>query len=241
MEYKQSGALLDIGCSSGAFLRTLKDKDWKLFGIEMEPTTAEKAREATGAQIFVGNAMDAPFPSESFDVITAFDVLEHVYDPRAFLSKVHEWLKPGGVFVTMLPNIDAWEAKLFGSYWYGLELPRHLFHFSPRSLRHLSQSLDFFILHLKTPRTCYVNHSLSYLRLRAMEKMGWHTEPLSRSAQPGISHRVARKMIRVGVIAPFAAVAAMGGAGGSMEAVLQKPASEVGAQADATELKSATR
>ena len=57
----RSGSLLDIGCSSGAFLSTLRGGDWKLHGIEMEPETAAKARLRTGAQVFVGDVMGAPF------------------------------------------------------------------------------------------------------------------------------------------------------------------------------------
>jgi SAM-dependent methyltransferase len=135
--YKSGGAILDIGCSTGGFLSTMRGEGWKLHGIEIAAATAETARAATGADIFVGDVLQAPFPPGSFDVITCFDVLEHVYQPREFIAQAWEWLKPGGIFFTRLPNIDSWEARLFGSYWFGLELPRHLFHFSPRLLRNV--------------------------------------------------------------------------------------------------------
>ncbi len=77
----------------------------------MEESTAERARATTGADVFVGDVVAAPFLRESFDVITCFDVLEHVYSPREFLAKVLEWLKPGGIFYAMMPNIDSWEAR----------------------------------------------------------------------------------------------------------------------------------
>ena len=76
----------------------------------------------------------APFQPNTFDAITCFDVLEHMHHPREVLVKVREWLKPGGVFYTFLPNIDSAESRIFRSYWCGLELPRHLYHFSPSSL-----------------------------------------------------------------------------------------------------------
>ena len=76
---------------------------------------------------------------ESFDVITCFDVLEHLYEPRRVMAKVGEWLKPGGIFYVLVPNVDAAEARVFGSYWHGLELPRHLFHYSPASLKFLAE------------------------------------------------------------------------------------------------------
>src|SRR6202050_144253 len=174
---KSGGALLDIGCSSGGFLSTVKASAWKLYGIEMEETTAQRARAATGAEVFVGGAIEAPFLPASFDVITCFDVLEHVYSPRQFLTKVQEWLQPGGIFYAMMPNIDSWEARFFGTYWYGLELPRHLSHFSPRSLRHILRELGFEEVYFATPRESYVERSAQYICSKIIEKMGFSPTP----------------------------------------------------------------
>lgn len=219
--YKQSGSILDVGCSSGAFLSTMKS--WKLYGIEMERSTAEKARAGTGAEIFVGDAMDAPFAPNSFDAITTFDVLEHVYDPVAFLSRVREWLKPGGMYFTILPNINSWEARAFGSYWYGLELPRHLFHFSPRSLRHLAASIGFNEIHVATRAESYIAESVRYLYAAAIEIAGGQTTPLSCPRPAGVLRGAIRKAFRITVIDAFARIASQAGAAGSIEAVFGKP------------------
>ena len=133
----------------------MSQESWKLFGIELDGAAAEKARCISGASIFVGDVAAAPFPPESFDVITCFDVLEHVYSPRQVLIKVKELLKPGGIFFAVLPNIESWEARIFGSYWYGLELPRHISHFSPQSLRHIMNALGFKELTVFTSATTY--------------------------------------------------------------------------------------
>ena len=61
--YRTGGALLDIGCSSGGFLSTMVGPGWKLYGIEMEDSTAQRARSTTGAEVFVGDAVEAPFPA----------------------------------------------------------------------------------------------------------------------------------------------------------------------------------
>ena len=74
--YKQSGALLDLGCSSGSFLEFMRGESWELFGIEMSAESAKRAEAKTGARVFVGDILDAQFPPESFDVITCFDVFE---------------------------------------------------------------------------------------------------------------------------------------------------------------------
>lgn len=221
-QFKTSGSILDIGCSSGAFLSVMDKSKWSLFGIELEPATGEKARLTTGANIFIGDIADAPFEPGTFDVITCFDVLEHVYDARDFLARVRRFLNPGGIFVTMLPNIEAWESRLFGSYWYGLELPRHLFHFSPRSLRLLARTLEFQELHLRTSRICYVERSLGYIWRAGLEKLGYTATPPCKPKPARFFHRGARKIFRTVVLTPFAALAASAGAGASIEAVFQK-------------------
>ena len=222
--YKSGGAVLDIGCSSGGFLSTMKGAAWRLYGIEMEESTAQRARANTGAEVFVGNATDAPFAPASFDVVTCFDVLEHVYDPRKFLGKVLGWLKPGGIFYSMMPNIDSWEAQVFGSHWYGLELPRHLSHFSPRSLRHLMTEIGFTEVLVKTPAVSYVERSTGYVMATLLEKIGVSTTPQSQPKPASLPWKVMRKGLRVGLIRPLAHVAALAGAGPSMEVVYRNGA-----------------
>jgi len=223
--HKKGGAILDIGCSSGGFLKAMKGDAWKLYGIEWEASTAEKAKAATGADVFVGEALDAPFPDESFDVITGFDLLEHVYHPRQFLDKVQQWLKPGGIAYFGLPNIDSWEARMLGTYWYGLELPRHLSHFSPKSLRHVMTSLGFEEVSLVTPRTSYIEHSAAYLRSELISQMGTTPVPMSKRGPRSLPWRAVRKGLQLSLVVPFSQVASMAGAGPSIEAVFRKQVS----------------
>ncbi|MGA8273699.1 MAG: class I SAM-dependent methyltransferase [Candidatus Sulfotelmatobacter sp.] len=225
LRYKSGGALLDMGCSSGGFLSTMKGPAWDLYGVEMEESTAERARTSTGAKVFVGDAVAAPFLPASFDVITCFDVLEHVYSPRQFLAKSLEWLKPGGIFYAMMPNIASWEARLFGDYWFGLELPRHITHFSPRSLRCLMTELGFEEVLVKTPPVSYVELSAGYICSSVFEKLGGTPTPQAKPKSHGIPFRIVRKGLREVVLSPLAHVASWAGAGPSMEVVYRKPAS----------------
>jgi 2-polyprenyl-3-methyl-5-hydroxy-6-metoxy-1,4-benzoquinol methylase len=221
--HKIGGSILDIGCSSGGFLSTMKSPAWKLYGIEMESSTAERARKNTGAEVFTGDAMDALFAPESFDVVTTFDVLEHVYQPQQFLTKIKQWLKPGGIYYTMLPNIDSWEARMLGSYWYGLELPRHLFHFSPKSLAKLMKSLGLVEVSIKTNQASYLEYSAGYVCGSLVQKLGGSPTPLAKAVRPSLPFRAFRKALRLSVLAPFGKIASVAGSGASMEAVFAKP------------------
>src|ERR1700728_2400490 len=223
LRYKSGGALLDMGCSSGGFLSTMMGPAWKLYGTEMEESTAERARISTGAYVFVGDAVEAPFLPASFDVITCFDVLEHVYSPREFLAKVQEWLKPGGIFYAMMPNIDSWEARLFGTHWFGLELPRHLGHFSPRSLRYLMAELGLEEVCVKTPPVSYMERSAGYVCSSAMEMLGFSPTPQSKPKPRRLLQRAVRKALRMMVIQPIAHIASVAGAGPCLEVVFRKP------------------
>lgn len=219
--FKQGGDILDIGCSSGGFLSTLKGSSWRLHGIEIAPQMAERARLNTGAEVFVGDALNAPFKIKSFDVITCFDVLEHVYQPKILLEAAMRWLKPGGIFYTTLPNIDSWEARTFGSYWYALELPRHLFHFSPRSLTHTFESVGFRKAYVKT-RASYVESSTGYVYGETLRKLGVTVRPLATATEPTITWKIIRKLLRLSVIAPLGQLASLAGAGASIDAVFAK-------------------
>jgi SAM-dependent methyltransferase len=225
--FKKGGAVLDVGCSSGAFLSTMKGPTWELYGIEMEESTADKARRSTGATVFVGDAIAAPFLPATFDVITSFDLLEHVYSPKQFLSKVLEWLKPGGIYYAMMPNIASWEARLFGAHWYGLELPRHLFHFSPISLRYLMGELGFEEVSVRTPPASYVERSIGYISSSILERLGFSPVSQAQAKQRSLPWRVVRKVIRLTLFAPLAQIASIAGRGPSMEVVFRKPAKSV--------------
>src|SRR6266481_4776389 len=162
LRHKTGGAILDLGCSSGGFLASLKGPSWRRHGIEMSAKVAEIAKAKCGADVFVGDILDAPYPPATFDVITCFHVFEHLYQPREILAKVSEWLKQGGIFYTNMPNIHSAGSRTFGAYWYALELPRHLYHFSPTSLRFLAGSAGLEEVWLITGREPFIEASTRY-------------------------------------------------------------------------------
>jgi SAM-dependent methyltransferase len=221
-QYKPSGALLDLGCSSGAFLESLKSESWKLHGVEMSAEEAKTAEARSGAQVFVGDIPEAPFAPESFDVITCFDVLEHVYQPRLVMEKVAEWLKPGGIFYVLVPNIDSAEARAFQGYWHGLELPRHLSHFSPAALGHLARTAGLQELSLQTHRNPAVGTSLRYVWDDVFRAVGIERTPVAYRGEAGLPWRAARKLVRMTVLRALLAMAPLVGGGESIHAIFRK-------------------
>jgi SAM-dependent methyltransferase len=219
----QSGTLLDLGCSSGAFLESLKGQAWRLYGVEISTAAAEKARARSGAEVFVGDVANAPFEPNSFDAITCFDVLEHMHNAREVLVKVREWLKPGGVFYTFLPNIGSAEARIFRSYWCGLELPRHLYHFSPLSLRKLATSVGLEPLSLTTVPNSQIEYDIRYVCDDVLRYLGSPRKPVSEGVKHTLVGRVVRKLVRMTLSNPLSEICSTFGLGQSIQAVLQKP------------------
>jgi SAM-dependent methyltransferase len=223
-QHKQSGALLDLGCSSGSFLELMRSQSWKLYGIEMSAEVARTAETKSGAQVFVGSILDAPFQPASFDVITSFDVLEHLYEPRRVMARVSEWLKPGGIFYVLVPNIDSAEGRVFGSYWHGLELPRHLFHYSPTSLRFLAKTAGLAEVSLGTRRNPAVGTGLRYVWDDISRAAGFHPTPVAYRGEASLPWRAARKVVRSTILRALLAMAPLAGGGESIHAIFRKDA-----------------
>jgi 2-polyprenyl-3-methyl-5-hydroxy-6-metoxy-1,4-benzoquinol methylase len=127
---------LDIGASNGFYLVELRNKGWEVHGVEVDAEAARYAREQYGLSIRTGAAEDVlgDFPDEHFDLVTMWHVLEHLFDPLQVLSEVRRILKPGGILMLELPNLHCLPSALFGKYWGYLDVPRHLYHFTPQTL-----------------------------------------------------------------------------------------------------------
>ncbi|HPO72955.1 MAG TPA: class I SAM-dependent methyltransferase [Armatimonadota bacterium] len=128
------GRVLDVGCGTGGLVAYFCDRGMDAMGVEPMARPAQLAREA-GLNVVTGYLAEAAFPDDSFDVITLVDVLEHTHDPVAVLAEARRVLKPGGMLMAKVPNISSLQARLMGPWWFALDVPRHLYHFSPATLR----------------------------------------------------------------------------------------------------------
>ena len=134
--WRGEGRLLDVGCATGRFLQHMAAVGWRVRGIELDAVAAATARTVT-PHVVVGDPADVVLPEASFDVITAFHVVEHLPDPGAALTNMLRWLAPGGLLIVEVPNAGGWGGALFGRFWAGLDFPRHLIHFTPATMRAL--------------------------------------------------------------------------------------------------------
>lgn len=149
--YKKRGRLLDLGCATGDFLHAMSSNPaWELFGVDTSRHAAEIARTKYHINVFVGSLEEALFPLEYFDVITIWEVLEHIYAPISTLEEINKILKPDGILVIRVPNFHSFDAKLFGKYWAGYDAPRHLYVFSPSTIERILNKAGFNIIETNT-------------------------------------------------------------------------------------------
>ncbi len=140
---------LDVGCGDGRFMAALAQLGWSVAGTETDSVAADLARRRAHATIYEVPTEALDLPTESFDLVSLLHVLEHVPDPAATLATCFRLLRPGGALLLALPNAQSAEARLFGSAWYHLDLPRHLWGFTPGSLARLTEQLGFERLSLR--------------------------------------------------------------------------------------------
>jgi SAM-dependent methyltransferase len=186
LEWQGQGRLLDFGCGGGSFLVEMRALGWDVTGIDISAATVRRVRDEFDVRVLLGGLPHPELEDECFDVITMWQSLEHVHAPREVLREAHRLLAPGGKLIVAVPNIDSLAFRWFGRNWVGLDLPRHLTHFTPWTLPLMLERTGF-----RVGPVQLVRHS-QWLRLSAQRArsdrrsphwIGWlRTKPLSRVA-----------------------------------------------------------
>ena len=126
--------LLDIGCGSGTFLHVAESHGFVPHGMDQSDQAIEIARRQYGFLLKRGAVGDPVWDDGRFDFVTMFHVLEHLPDPRSGLKYASGLLPPNGVLVLQVPNASSVQARLFGTFWRGLDVPRHVINYTPKAL-----------------------------------------------------------------------------------------------------------
>jgi 2-polyprenyl-3-methyl-5-hydroxy-6-metoxy-1,4-benzoquinol methylase len=180
--------VLDVGCAAGFFLRVCRELGHVGYGVEISAEIAQVAREALGPErVFVGDldaavaAHAAVFTPHSFDLVTMWDVVEHVPDPQALLRTARGLLKPNGLLVLETQNVSSRFARTLGPRWQHYKHEEHLYHFDPDTARRLLEQSGFTLLRW-TPRYGgkYVSFAFISERAARLNRIAsWCLKPLS--------------------------------------------------------------
>lgn len=144
--YAKRGMLLDVGCGLGFFLAAARSTGWSVVGIDLSSYAVKWARERLNLPVICGTLESAPIEPESMDAITFWHSLEHIADPTSAVRTAYRLLKPGGILLVQVPNVASLERHFLRDRWSGWDLPMHLHHFSPRTLRWLAKRAGFRVL-----------------------------------------------------------------------------------------------
>jgi SAM-dependent methyltransferase len=147
--YRRENRLLDVGCGAGNLLQAARKNGWNAQGLDVSAGAVKHAR-GLGFEVFEGELQDAAFPSGQFDVVTAAELLEHLFDPRPLLREVARILRPGGLFWTTTPHARGLSGRLLGLQWRCVWPPEHLQLFSIRGLKQLLGDAGFRQLRINT-------------------------------------------------------------------------------------------
>jgi SAM-dependent methyltransferase len=126
--------VLDFGCGDGSFLEWMHQRGWQVTGLDASLPGVQRIRKELGLEAHCGTLPNPDLESAGYDLITMWHSLEHVHQPFEVLREAHRLLAPGGKLLVAAPNIDSLPFRWFGHVWKGLNLPRHLTHFTPWTL-----------------------------------------------------------------------------------------------------------
>jgi SAM-dependent methyltransferase len=141
---------LDVGCATGDFLVAARGTARETTGVELSTFAAERARER-GLRVLAGDFAGVDLPANAFDVVSMWDYIEHVPDPRASLERALTLLKPGAYLVISTGDAASLAARAMGRFWHLMIPPRHLYFFTPETLIRLLQETGFQMVQIDRP------------------------------------------------------------------------------------------
>ncbi|MDR4496863.1 MAG: class I SAM-dependent methyltransferase [Candidatus Scalindua sp.] len=148
--YRRVNRILDIGCSFGGFLHAARNCGWETKGIETVSEVGKYGKELYDLDIIFGTLEESNLEPSSFDVIRLNNIIEHVPDPLAFCSQIHNLLRKGGLLTVATTNFDSFSVSICGKDWIYFDGQHHIVLFTPTTLRKLLQRSGFTTINMHT-------------------------------------------------------------------------------------------
>jgi 2-polyprenyl-3-methyl-5-hydroxy-6-metoxy-1,4-benzoquinol methylase len=140
--YMKTGKILDVGCGGGHFLATAKEQGWEVHGTEFSQKAVELCQEQ-GINVKEGVLDIKNYDTEQFDVITSFEVIEHINNPLEEITKFYKLLRPGGLLYVTTPNFNALNRYQLKADYDMIQYPDHLSYYTPTTIQTLFQHIGF--------------------------------------------------------------------------------------------------
>jgi len=144
--HNKPGRLLDVGCAAGFYMEVAKERGWDVSGVDISQICAAYAKDNFGIEIENGLLTETGFKSESFDMITMWDYLEHSITPKEDIIKSWDLLAKDGLLAIATPDISSLPSRIFKSNWIGIKLEEHFYYFSRDSLKKILKEIGFSVV-----------------------------------------------------------------------------------------------
>lgn len=146
-EFHKKGSILDYGCGTGALLTEAKKQGWKVTGIEPNERARTQANKKLKGK--VRESLNDLSSHKKFEIITLYHVLEHIHDMRKTVKILLTHLKPQGYIIFAVPNPTSWDAKKYGNFWAGWDVPRHLYHFDIAAMKSFAEIFELSVVEVR--------------------------------------------------------------------------------------------
>ncbi len=148
-KYLPTGSLLDVGCGYGHFLQVAKELGYRVMGFDISREAIQKLKDQFKIKGKVGN-VDRDLPKSKFSIITCWDVVEHFPHPLTSFKSLNNIQQKGDFFFFTTPNINSFDARFLGKYWYGYKrIPEHLYFFSPTTIKNYLKKSGYELIDVK--------------------------------------------------------------------------------------------
>lgn len=126
-QVRKNGSVIDIGCGDGSFIYYLHQLGFSCTGLEIDSKALQRARKNSNSTILEGDLLNQSFQPKIFSLISLSHVFEHLHHPKESLDIIEKIIEPDGTLIMSFPNIESIQARIFKSYWFHLDTPRHLY------------------------------------------------------------------------------------------------------------------